>query len=87
SPACTLATAACQNCSPRFLAPFKFATRSSFSALWGYYLCLTFRVQDTWAIMLQLAQGSALPLCVFLPLAGHWLARLLMRINYCNKTT
>src|SRR6476661_6468738 len=50
SPAFTLATAACQNCSPRFLAPFKFATRSSFSALWGYYLCLTFGVQDTSAI-------------------------------------
>jgi hypothetical protein len=27
------------------LAPFKFATRSSFPAQWGYYLCLIFGVQ------------------------------------------
>src|SRR6476659_3148841 len=47
SPAWTLATAPCQNCTPRFLAPFKFATRSSFPAQWGYYLCLIFGVQHT----------------------------------------
>src|SRR6266849_5264812 len=50
SPAFTLATAACQNSSPRRFAPLTFATRSSFPAQWGYYLCLTFGVQDTSAI-------------------------------------